>query len=1166
MTVTPTDRLQVFVSSTIVECAEERAVVHEAIEAINHEPVLFENVGSRPHTARKVYQPRLEAAHLFVGIYRESYGSVVPGMTISGVEDEFVIASLRGMDRLVYVLRDAPARQPRLQELIDRAMADLTVTFYDEPEDLSDRVRDDITAVISNRFIDQPLAFQETATPAEFLDSLFSGSSRPFRRTAVEQDLLAALERTERLCVTAPLGGGKTVLLAQLSARQDWLFVDGRGMTEFNLIARIANSLREWQGRPSRAFSNESAATVALLDAWDAFSSNTLVVDGARMPQAIWDLLPTGARLLVSSPHSIAAPSATRFRIPPLHVDEIRAWVRDLRGTAPDSEEVSRLAEQSSGSPLYLRFYALGEPHQEGLSLQQLEIETFEALSPTAREVVLYLCLADTPLDLDALKTLVAKPNDGPETTVSALNEASAFVVDIAGGISLANEHTRRTLLDHLGQSPARHSFFAIRMGAYYAGQGQYLRAFTVFDDAGERGRADELLSRAAYQAGMRGGGAPSVSVFRRQVQLACELSQGPEEVVARISLAQALRQIGDIRGAEDQIEQARTRAHDIKDQRTSFVVREAELTLRLGSMSVEERAEALASLCEDYSENGFEFEAARTATALAETYIRAEMFAKAEAPSRNALEYFVAIGDRYGQRVARTNLAVALSGLEGREDEAASLAQDLTTEIDSSHHPRERAVICNIMTRRLRRSGNPEMAKRYAKEAIEIGETLGNYRLVAVNRINLGNLARDRGLLDAALKEYRAADQAAHRAGDSSTEAFANFDIASVLNERGEYSLAAFHAQHAVSKARESQNPLIQVRANKELAVARRGGRNIPEAIDAYIAAYIAAAHHPTSKTWQPDLACTALALAAEADRPDLTVQALARLFVGGPAPETDDLTTDMLRSFYGGLPRMVSSATSELILPLVALALSGVLVDAPIPIEQRILLQSAKAVLNGATDCDSDTVLLAIAALVLASDWDALSMADVVDVAEGVVKVDRRIHFKPQSDGAAHWNLRVGPDPAVLVTLIQMDDSNRSAIVTLAIACLVTAVGDRFCGEIIGTVKRPRDEATIMVACRSEFETQIEPTAVRLGTMERGFGILRPVKPSLPFFVVYEDSFGTRWQPARQSISDLHQLFAEVLYALASYLLSEHLEPEVIDPKVDGLMQRLIWRSDQY
>ena len=1167
MTVPPTDRLKIFVSSAIEECAEERAVVSGAIEAINHEPVLFERIGARPHPPPDLYRPRLKTAHIFVGIYRESYGWVAPDMTISGVEDEFTIASRRGMDRLIYVLRDAPARQPRLQELIDRAKADLTIAFYDEPEDLQDRVRHDVTAVVSNRFVDQPLSFSDVASAAEVLESLFSASSQAFRRKAVEKDLLAALESTERLCVTAPMGGGKTVLLAQLSALRDWLFVDARGMTEFDVIASIANCLRERQGKPSRTFSNEAAATTELLAAWRAFAGNTLVVDGARIPQAVWNLMPPGAYLLVSASQSIAAPNATHFRIPPLQAEEIRAWVTELRGEATSAEEVNRLARQSKGSPLYLRFYALGEPHREHLSLQQLEIDTFEALSPRAREVVVYLSLASRPLDLAALTTLVATTtSDGPEAVASVVNEAGAFVVDIGGGISLVNEHTRRTLGEHLRESPARHSFFARRLGAYYATRGQYLWAFTVFDDAGERSRADDVLPRAAYQAGMRGGGVSAVSVFRRQVQVASELAHGPDEVVARISLAQALQQIGDLGGAEEQIEQARTRAHAVDDHRVTLVVREAELTLRIGTMSVEERLLAIASLCDDYAENGNEFEAARTATALAESYIQAGMFEEAEARSRSALNYFVAVGDRYGQRVARTNLAVSLSGLEGREDEAASLAQTLVKEIDPSRHPRERAVICNIMTRRFRRSGNPEMARRYAREAIEIGETLGLHRVVAVNRINLGNIERDEGSLDAALGEYRAADRAAHQAGDSNTEAFANFDIASVLNERREHTLAAFYAQHAVAKAREAHNPLIQVRANKELAIAHRGEQNIPDAIDAYIAAFIAAPHHPTSKTWQLDLACTALALAAEADRADLTVHALAELFEDDPAPATDDLATDMLRSFYAGLRPMVTSARSELILPLVALALSGVLVDLPTPVERRILLQSAEAVLSTATDRESATLLLAIAGLVLASNWDALSLPDLVDLAEAIVEVDSRVHFKPQPDGAGHWNVRIGPDPAVLVTLTQMDTSNRSAVVALAIACLLAAVGDRFCDEIIGTAQRPRDEATIMVTCRSEFETQIEPTAVRLGTMERGFGILRPVEPSLPFFIVYEDGFGTRWQPARHSISDLHQLFAEVLYALASHLLGEHLEPEVIDPKVDGLMQRLLWKRGQY
>ena len=67
MTLPPTERLRIFVSSTIEECAAERAVIQNAIESLNHEAVLFEKVGARPHPPREVYRPRLETAHIFVG-------------------------------------------------------------------------------------------------------------------------------------------------------------------------------------------------------------------------------------------------------------------------------------------------------------------------------------------------------------------------------------------------------------------------------------------------------------------------------------------------------------------------------------------------------------------------------------------------------------------------------------------------------------------------------------------------------------------------------------------------------------------------------------------------------------------------------------------------------------------------------------------------------------------------------------------------------------------------------------------------------------------------------------------------------------------------------------------------------------------------------------------
>ncbi|MGY1603656.1 ATP-binding protein [Geodermatophilus sp. SYSU D00815] len=148
---TPDQRLRVFVSSTMVELAEERIAVREAVSRLRLIPVLFE-LGARTHPPRNLYRSYLAQSDVFVGIYGERYGWVAPGMEISGLEDEYELSA--GMPRLLYVRRSAPGREPRLQELIDRMQAegDTSTTFYDDAAQLGDLVSDDLAVLLSERF------------------------------------------------------------------------------------------------------------------------------------------------------------------------------------------------------------------------------------------------------------------------------------------------------------------------------------------------------------------------------------------------------------------------------------------------------------------------------------------------------------------------------------------------------------------------------------------------------------------------------------------------------------------------------------------------------------------------------------------------------------------------------------------------------------------------------------------------------------------------------------------------------------------------------------------------------------------------------------------------------------------------------------------------------
>jgi predicted ATPase len=144
-------RLRVFVSSTLEELAGERRAVRDVITRLRLTPVMFE-LGARAHPPRDLYRAYLGQSDVFVGIYGERYGWVAPGMPISGLEDEYELSD--GLPRLLYVMRAAPGREPRLAELISRMQAEsgVSTTPYDSPEQLADLVADDLAVLLTERF------------------------------------------------------------------------------------------------------------------------------------------------------------------------------------------------------------------------------------------------------------------------------------------------------------------------------------------------------------------------------------------------------------------------------------------------------------------------------------------------------------------------------------------------------------------------------------------------------------------------------------------------------------------------------------------------------------------------------------------------------------------------------------------------------------------------------------------------------------------------------------------------------------------------------------------------------------------------------------------------------------------------------------------------------
>jgi hypothetical protein len=139
----------VFVSSTLGELAEERRAVERAISALRLAPVMFE-AGARPHPPRELYRAYVAQSDVFVGLYWQRYGQLNAGMDISGLEEEFRLSA--GLPRLLYVKAPAPDREPRLAELLAQMRAEASYRRFRTPAELGRLVRDDLAALLSERF------------------------------------------------------------------------------------------------------------------------------------------------------------------------------------------------------------------------------------------------------------------------------------------------------------------------------------------------------------------------------------------------------------------------------------------------------------------------------------------------------------------------------------------------------------------------------------------------------------------------------------------------------------------------------------------------------------------------------------------------------------------------------------------------------------------------------------------------------------------------------------------------------------------------------------------------------------------------------------------------------------------------------------------------------
>lgn len=429
-------RLRVFISSLPQELSAEQMAAFNAIRDLRLRPLAFEEE-PLSFLQKEVYRASIEQSHIYVGLFWESYGSIVSGQTSSELEETFLLSSTK--PRLIYVKESLRGRDPLLEQFLGRVQRaeSYCYRFFSTLEELIELIKNDIMQLLSETFgLETHPKVSENIVLPDYLQSLHSEMEQSgfVERGAFLQMIQEKLMVNTKMLLVGDPGIGKTYLLGLLGKGINAIYISLRNKTTQQVCAYLANHLTQRRNQRAQNLFSEDEARSTLQQELANSRAILLIDDTDSNPsvaQMLFGLEFFGCHALFStcSPHIGRTHQIEKIQVPPLISEEVVTFLH-LHNIDLPPGEFQKLMTASQGNPLYLFYFRQRHISPLPKNLEMYQQALWERLLPLQQEALAFLAYSLKPLSVANLHNLLtaSQPQRTMMETKALLSSAVPFI------------------------------------------------------------------------------------------------------------------------------------------------------------------------------------------------------------------------------------------------------------------------------------------------------------------------------------------------------------------------------------------------------------------------------------------------------------------------------------------------------------------------------------------------------------------------------------------------------------------------------------------------------------------------------------------------------------------------------------------------------------------